>query len=492
MPDGHKDHGIDPQWCLKICRQLVIKVENIGLASESDVMRTLIEIAPVGVVRTDAIGKVVNVNREWRRTFGGNITGRNILTLSSVKRVGLDRPWRQALKGRPTEWVAASFRSVFGKYVVVTIKCAPIAGSRGKGVAGLLFCCWDLTEFTERREAQFTREQARSLGDLAAGAVHELKSPAKAAEYATAAFAEGLGEVLRRYRRVCELQLVPDVLGKVNGAVRSLVKVASAREGVLPLPSADAVRAATRLAEGHGLRCSPEQVRDLAAVGLATELDELLNVKGTQATRSLFGFLTSLSRTVIACSDAKNAISQIDGVARALKAHGFIAPGRPQWTDIREPLDAALVVFRRSFDRADVTCRVRCSRRVPLIHCVPGALVQALSSIFQNCVDAICKVRRRGRVDVSIRKSHNSVVVMIDNNGKPLPATTDPTELGTTLPPLSEGRVRGYGCWVVRETIAVMHKGRVGMQRLRGGSGTRVQFVLPIDPFASGGAKQQK
>lgn len=475
---GHGRH-----WCIEIASELTTKITSIRFRQEIERLaqfrEMVIEQAPVGVVITDARGKVTRINRAWRNAAGGDVTGQNLLALKSVRDAGLVAGLKRALSGQEVSVPQVRFSTIFGKELVLSIKCVPIF-NEGDQIGGLLISCWDMTALAKKHEELIVAHEESIVSKLAAGAAHEILNPGRAIEDGAQWLGKGISDLLRAERQLSNVPISGGELGLLRDIVKSILK--HTRTGARPLPdsSESAIKEVRELTEKWNLSCRNVEVNRLARFGDLDKIGILLESCGRKYANRVFYYFVKLTGVIEACSDIAQSITRINEVVEALESQSFLAPRRFKKADIHNTIDAALVILRKDLDGSGVIRERHFSSRVHKIVCVPGQLSQMWRNIFQNSLHSLQEVERQRELTVCTRKSFQNVIVTIEDNGRGIPANVNIRFLGRALPKLEEGEVHGYGLWIARKVVED-HKGSLTIGRLQDRNGTRVTVSLPIN-----------
>ncbi len=172
--------------------------ETLRRVAESEArFRTLVQAAPVGILRTDAEGRITASNAAWRALAGyGEDDWR--ATLHPDDREAVSREWEEA--SRTGRTARAECRVVRGDGAVahVHVEGVPEGTDREEG-AGFMLTVVDLTERLraeeERARLEARLQQARkleALGTLASGVAHDFNNVLAAVEGHADALAEAV------------------------------------------------------------------------------------------------------------------------------------------------------------------------------------------------------------------------------------------------------------------------------------------------------------
>jgi len=476
---GHGRH-----WCIEMVSQMATRIEGIRLGQAIKALArsrdAIIENAPVGIVMTDATGRVTLVNRTWRDMIHEDPTGKPLFGVTSLRRSGLSAEFRKVLRKEQVQAEQCRLRTTDGHDVILSVKCVPMVGRDGQ-VEGILIIGWDMTELVERHEELADAKGQLALAQLAAGTIHEIRLPAVTASLGARQAAQSLLGLLKEGRT---LQAIPwrheELSFLLNRIDRVCERVAS---GAKPLPTATraAEEKTAASARDRGLRFRNNEIRTIARIGFADHLKELLSVGGGEYAGRIFSYLVRLSSFLTACSDTMHSAIHLNEVARAIELHKFIAPKRVRIADLHDTIELALIILQGEMDSASIAIRKKYSRRIPALRCVPGRLVQLWRNILQNGMESVRRARRRrdGSMTIQTSKSGSWAIVTIEDNGAGFPKSMDIPTAGMELPSIADGRVRGYGLWIARR-IVEDHGGLLRIGAPRHAVGTKIVVKLPL------------
>lgn len=144
----------------------------------------IIKSAPLGIFTTDRKGVITSVNPVHLKMMGEEraeqALGLNVLELPTVKALGWDKLFREALRGKPFELHKQRYTSVYGKTVYLTARCVPLKDNGG--IMGLLTIMEDVTEQTLLEEEVLraknkTIKHLRRYQEYVDEVAHSLRNP---------------------------------------------------------------------------------------------------------------------------------------------------------------------------------------------------------------------------------------------------------------------------------------------------------------------------
>jgi signal transduction histidine kinase len=314
--------------------------------------------------------------------------------------------------------------------------------------------------------AVLQREKLASLGVLAAGLAHELNNPAAAARSA----ARQLESAVRRLE-----QLSLEIGGRA-----ALVSIASRaadtiRAQTAVVPPADAVAALTDTLRQHGATAPQTGAHALASCGIdAGILADWTGTLDAAEKRLLLDWLAvrcdveSLTREVAAAADA------IAGVVAAVRTHVDLDRAPLGDTDVRQSIDAALVVLRSRWKRG-VKVSLDIPPDLPPIEARAGELSQVWSNLIGNAIDAMGGA---GHLLIRARHAGGRIAICVEDDGPGIPPSLRRRIFEPFFTTKEAGAGSGLGLHIVRSIVVHRHGGRIDV-RSRPGR-TRFRVLLPM------------
>ena len=143
-------------------------------------LRQMLEDANAPILLVNRAGTVVFVNRAYGKFTGfsdGEVIGKELAsTLSPGTSERIIQPFLRALRGESTADTELSLRRLDGQTAHVTANSAPILNREGI-IDGALFIYRDISELRQLEAQVIQSEKLATLGQMAAGVVHELNNP---------------------------------------------------------------------------------------------------------------------------------------------------------------------------------------------------------------------------------------------------------------------------------------------------------------------------
>jgi PAS domain S-box-containing protein len=164
----------------------------------AEINRLILHNSPVGILSVDKKGKIIQSNPQAAKLLDEVLAERNLFDLDTVAKTGLEVPLKKLLKeGKSHETVVRKQ----GERRSFSIESAQI-----EGTTQTLLIIQDITERKENERIAIQREKMATLGELAAGIAHNLRSPL--------AVAKGIPELILSELGSKDLKIVKSVDGK--------------------------------------------------------------------------------------------------------------------------------------------------------------------------------------------------------------------------------------------------------------------------------------
>ncbi|MBN1341056.1 MAG: GAF domain-containing protein [Phycisphaerae bacterium] len=469
------------RWSAEVSNELANRIESLRLGRALEEVaafrKTIIDEAPVGVLRTDRRGIVTSANRAWQEMASQDPTGRSVFEFGGVRAAGIVGKLRAALRGQEFELHKTRFRFESGKEMVVSARCVPLKEKRR--VTGLLVSCWDMSAIETEYSRLVKNLELIALGRLAAGAVHEIMSPARAVDYASQRMGRTLPKLMAAERSVLATTVSEKARILLRGAASGVLPWLARDGPPLPLAQDAEIEKTHATLVRYGVRCNRLDAGVLTRTGLSVHMHKLLAACGTRIARQhIVAYLVSLASIAEATNSIRHSILRIRRLARALRSHAFVESGRRRQEDLHQTIDAALLILIGQLGQLDTDVKKYYTPRVIKLKCVPGQLTQMWRNLLENSLKAIRKSGHRGQISITTRARGGAAVVTVSDNGSGIPLDVGLGALGTAMPEVARGQTTRYGLWIVRQTVE-KHGGRLRLRRLQKG-GTSVTVTLPM------------
>jgi putative nucleotidyltransferase with HDIG domain/PAS domain S-box-containing protein len=146
-----------------------LKEENENRKKVLELNKLLLDNSPIGILSVDENGKVITCNREAEQMLGEEIRDKQFLQLSTFVKNNLQAAVDGVLKRRESADLTVAHD---GKHRTFHLKVAPV-----ESTGQCLVLLSDITERIENDRLLIQKEKMATLGELAAGIAHNLRSP---------------------------------------------------------------------------------------------------------------------------------------------------------------------------------------------------------------------------------------------------------------------------------------------------------------------------
>ena len=403
------------------------RMAELALADSEERFRSIFDQAPLGILRLDAQGRIVDANRALCE-----IVGRPLEELEGSRRadlfddavVGPSPAGAEDIATQPVDAPRSSQRRARrpdGTARVVQVNDVVVHDKEG-GSRTLVATVEDVTDSLRLADDLRRAQQMEALGQLAGGIAHEINTPT---------------------------QYISDNLSFLSDIWGPVVKLL----GV----SKDAV---ARLRAGD----APGDVAAALARSCA-EVD--------------LDFVEAEVPTAL--SQSKEGIERVATIVRAMKAFGRPDPSDPEPTDIDRLVANAITVARNELKYvAEVTTDFGADRRVM---CFPGAISQVVLNLLVNAAYAVGEAQagtgQRGHIGVKTWAEAGRVLIAVSDTGPGIPAHVLPRIFQPFFTTKPFGRGTGQGLAMAWATVVDRHGGQIDVAT--SGAGTTVTVTLPVE-----------
>jgi PAS domain S-box-containing protein len=406
---------------------------EVALAESEERFRSIFDQAPLGILRLDAQGRIVDANRALCE-----IVGRPLGELEGSLRAELfddagaapsplpeDRVGPRADAPRSSQRRA---RRPDGTTRVVQVNDVVVHDKEG-GSHTLVATVEDVTDSLRLADDLRRAQQMEALGQLAAGIAHEINTPT---------------------------QFISDNLSFLSDIWGPVVKLLAASRS-----------AVARLREGD----APGDVAAALEQGCA-EVD--------------LDFVEAEVPTAL--SQSKEGVERVATIVRAMKAFGRPDPSDPEPTDIDHLVANAITVARNELKYvAEVTAELGAHQTAM---CFPGAISQVVLNLLVNAAYAVGesqdKTGGRGQISVKTWAQADRVGISVSDTGPGIPPHVLPRIFQPFFTTKPFGRGSGQGLAMAWATVVDRHAGQIDVATSE--AGTTFTVTLPVEGRTGHGA----
>lgn len=317
-------------------------------------------------------------------------------------------------------------------------------------------------------------EKMMSLGKLSAGLAHELNNPVSAIARNAALLGERLDDAERAGRAVSVAQLTDAQLDAIDTlrAACAVAVSADAQGGLTPIQRARRESEIEDWLDDHGV--------DSELAGALTETAVTIDALDRAASVLDGGALAPVLRSVAAgcvvreiASEIHSAARRISGLVTAIK--GFTAMDQAviaEAVDLGSSLGHTVAVLNAKAKQKSTTVSVDVEPGLPMVRGFAGELNQMWANLIDNALDA-APDGGSGRVEVTVTREQQGVVVRVLDNGPGISADVRPRIFDPFFTTKPVGQGMGLGLDIVRR-LAVHNDAEIDVESAPGRTVFRV------------------
>ncbi len=324
------------------------------------------------------------------------------------------------------------------------------------------------------RSTDLQEDKLASLGRLAAGLAHELNNPASAAARGAEVLGERLEECESAFRALGACRLSEPELAAF-AALRACCFTPATAAGRSPLAQAEREEELGDWLERHGL--DREAAESLAETDVTpAALEAAAAALPPEALTPTVAALTAAYETHRLAVEIERAAGRVHELVAAVKGFTYMDQARtPKPVDLARGWSDTLTVLRSKAKAKSVRISTEIEPDLPVVVGLGGELNQVWANLVDNAIDAVAE---GGRIEVSVRREAEGVVVRVIDDGPGIPPeiVNRIFEPFFTTKPVGEGT--GLGLSIARNLID-QHEGELELESRPGR--TEFRIILPVE-----------
>lgn len=294
---------------------------------------------------------------------------------------------------------------------------SPIMDRAGKKL-GFILLAKDITNKKEEEMRQHLSRRLESLGQMASGIAHEIKTPLQYIAHNARFVTDSFKGVIQLYKMVNET-------------------LAGIRQPDHPEPAAK----------------MKELIADYDVEYIMEEIPK-------------------------ASDQIANGVNKVSEIVNAMNTFSHPGTGCKEKSDINRLLKTTLVMAQNRIKKnADI--HLNLFEELPRVPCYPGELNQVFLNILVNAVDAIVETGKWGLIKVSTYLEGNEAVISISDTGAGIPESHRENIFNPFFTTKEVGKGTGQGLSLAHNVIIEKHKGKLDFVTKKG-EGTTFIIRLPL------------
>ena len=292
----------------------------------------------------------------------------------------------------------------------------------------------------------FQQEKMASLGNMAAGLMHELNNPGAAARRASSQLRANLVRLHELAARFTRTSLSP----MQKDCILDLQQYALSARPALTLSTleqSDAEEALAEWMESAHIADAWKLAPTLVGIGIdARTLECARSTFDDQVFSDALNWLEALVSSMQLVGTIEESISRVTDLVHAVKSYAYEGRGPKQSIDVNQSIHATLVILAHKVREKQITIEKEFAPKLPHLKADCQGVNQVWTNLLDNAIDAAPqsgRIRLRTWLDTGEDGAHEICILVADNGpGIPLDCqahifdpffTTKPVGVGTGL-----------------------------------------------------------
>jgi len=320
-------------------------------------------------------------------------------------------------------------------------------------------------------------EKLATLGRLSAGMAHELNNPAAVVRQG----AEHLGAAIAQLEHARFALGAAGLSASQSELIGQLEKEAEERakkpSTLDPIARSDRAQEVEDWLDDKGIEEPWEHASTLVAMGLcASELEDLAGKFDASVTGTVIDYFSNRFTAYTVLEEMGHGAVRIAEIVKALKGYSYMDQAPIQAVDVREGLNATLVMLGSRL-RDGIKVDVDYAEDLPRIQGYGSELNQVWTNLIDNAVSAM---DGKGRLGLRAYTNDSWVVVEVVDSGHGIPDDTAEKIFDPFYTTKAPGEGTGLGLNISHGIVTEKHNGQISVDSKPGE--TRFTVKLPIAP----------
>ncbi len=326
-----------------------------------------------------------------------------------------------------------------------------------------------------KKQAIEQRERLLALGQLSAGLTHELNNPAAAAVRATSSLRDRVASMRHKLGTIAGGPWDRTTLELLMRIQESAVERVAKAPSLSPMEAADREDALGEWFEDRGIQGGWELAPTFVQAGLAVDwLDEVSAAVDDDVLDGAIRWLNYTVETELLMNEIEDSVGRVSTLVQAAKQYSQMDRAPYQVIDVRELLDATLMMMGAKIGKAITVVR----------HYDPGlpevpAFAAELNQVWTNLIDnAVGAMPAGGVLTVRAVREDDSILVEVGDTGAGVPEEIRTRIFEPFFTTKAVGLGTGLGLDISWRIIVKKHHGDLSVVSEPGN--TRFQVRLPL------------